>query len=94
LTQLVWSSTFTRSLKRLLRRNPQLRKSIEQTLQQLSKEPFHSSLRTHKLKGELSDKWACSIDYSNRILFKFVKNSDSSEEEILLLTLGSHDEVY
>ncbi len=94
MTQLVWSSTFTRNLKRLLRRNPKLRISIEQTLQQLAEEPFHPSLRTHKLKGELSDKWACSIDYRNRILFKFVKNSDSGEEEILLLTLGSHDEVY
>lgn len=29
LTQLVWSPIFTRSLKRLLRRNPQLRVSIE-----------------------------------------------------------------
>jgi mRNA-degrading endonuclease YafQ of YafQ-DinJ toxin-antitoxin module len=78
----------------LLRRNPQLRTSIEQTLQQLAEEPLHPSLRTHKLKGELSDKWSCSIDYSNRILFKFVKNPDTGEEEILLLTLGSHDEVY
>jgi addiction module RelE/StbE family toxin len=94
LRQLVWSPTFTRSLKRLLRRNPQLRVSIEKTLQQLAEEPFYPSLRTHKLKGELSDKWACSIDYSNRILFKFVKNPDTEKEEILLLALGSHDEVY
>ncbi|MGL5873536.1 MAG: type II toxin-antitoxin system RelE/ParE family toxin [Xenococcaceae cyanobacterium] len=94
MTQLVWSPTFTRNLKRLLRQNPQLRTSVEKTLQQLAKEPFHPSLRTHKLKGELSDRWACSIDYSNRILFEFVKNSISGEEEIFLLTLGSHDEVY
>ncbi|MGL5804085.1 MAG: type II toxin-antitoxin system RelE/ParE family toxin [Xenococcaceae cyanobacterium] len=94
MTQLVWSPTFTRNLKRLLRQNPQLRTSVEKTLQQLAKEPFHPSLRTHKLKGELSNKWACSIDYSNRILFEFVKNSISGEEEIFLLTLGSHDEVY
>ncbi len=32
--------------------------------------------------------------YSNRILFKFVINEETQEEEILLLTLGSHDKVY
>jgi addiction module RelE/StbE family toxin len=94
LRQIVWSSGFSRTLKRLIRQKPQLRLTIEQTLQQLAEDPFHPSLRTHKLKGELSDKWACSIDYSNRILFKFVENLDSGEEEILLLTVGSHDEVY
>jgi mRNA-degrading endonuclease YafQ of YafQ-DinJ toxin-antitoxin module len=92
--QLVWSSSFSRELKRLIRRNPQLRRPIEQTLEQLSTDPFHPSLRTHKLKGDLAEKWACSIDYSNRIVFRFVRNPDSNEEEILLLALGSHDEVY
>ncbi|WNZ23150.1 type II toxin-antitoxin system mRNA interferase toxin, RelE/StbE family [Leptolyngbya sp. NK1-12] len=92
--QLVWSSSFSRELKRLVRRNPQLRQPIEQTLEQLSTDPFHPSLQTHKLKGDLAEKWACSIDYSNRIVFRFVENSDSGEEEILLLALGSHDEVY
>jgi mRNA-degrading endonuclease YafQ of YafQ-DinJ toxin-antitoxin module len=46
------------------------------------------------LKGELSGVWACTVDYDNRILFEFVKNSDADEEEIFLLTLGSHDEGY
>ena len=67
---------------------------VEQTIQQLAEESFTLTLRTHKLKGDLSDKWSCSIDYSNRIVFKFVQNSDTDEEEILLLTLGSHDDVY
>lgn len=92
--QLVWNPGFSRELKRLIRRSPTLRKSIEQTLQKLSEDPFHPSLRTHKLKGDLAGRWACSIDFSNRIVFKFVQNTDSNEEEILLLTLGSHDEVY
>ena len=91
---LIWSSGFTRVLKRLVRQNPQFRYIVEQTLQQLSEDPYAPTLRTHKLKGDLSDKWSCSIDYSNRIVFKFVQNPDTDEEEILLLTLGSHDDVY
>lgn len=92
--RLVWSSKFIRELKRLSRRNPQLRPAIEQKLQLLAEEPFHPSLGTHKLKGDLSGIWSCSIDYSNRILFEFVQNSESNEEEILLHTVGSHDDVY
>jgi len=94
LKNLVWSSAFIRTFKRLVRQNPQLRSVIEQTLQQLAEDPFNPSLRSHKLKGDLADRWSCSIDYSNRILFKFVTNPDSNKEEILLLTLGSHDDVY
>jgi addiction module RelE/StbE family toxin len=91
---LLWTETFTRKFKRLVRQNPQLRILIEQRLQQLSENPFQPSLRTHKLKGELSGIWSCSIDYSYRILFKFAKEQGGEEDDILLLTLGSHDEVY
>ena len=91
---LVWSPSFVRAFKRLVKNNPELRPQIEQILQQLTEDPFQSSLRSHKLKGDLSGKWSCSIDYSNRILFKFITNPDSGEEEIFMLTLGSHDDVY
>jgi len=44
--------------------------------------------------GQLAGAWACTVDYNKRILFEFVQNPDSGEEEILLLTMGTHDEVY
>ena len=91
---LVWSASFTRVLKRATRRQPELRTRVRSTLEQLSQDPFHPTLHTHKLKGELAGAWACTVDYDNRILFEFVHNPQSHEEEILLLTLGSHDEVY
>lgn len=92
--QLVWTSAFSRAFKRLVRQNPQLRPQIEQTLEKLLADPFHPSLKTHKLKGDLEGRWSCSIDHSNRIIFRFETNPNSSEEEIFLLVLGSHDEVY
>ena len=33
---------------------------------------FNPKLKTHKLKGDLEGLWAFSIDYSYRILFRFV----------------------
>ncbi|NJL65526.1 MAG: type II toxin-antitoxin system mRNA interferase toxin, RelE/StbE family [Methylacidiphilales bacterium] len=91
---LVWSAGFVRKFKRLVKKNQQLRIQIEKTLELLAEDPFNSSLRTHKLKGDLDGVWSCSIDYDNRILFEFIVNPDSGDEEIFLLTLGSHDEVY
>ncbi len=91
---LVWSAGFVRKFKRLTKKNPQLRSQIEKTLQLLAENTFDSTLHTHKLKGDLDGVWSSSIDYDNRILFEFVENTDSGEEEILLLTLGSHDDVY
>jgi len=89
-----WTPKSLRSFKRLIRKNPNLRPSIKQTLLQLAQDPFDSSLRTHKLKGELANVWSCSIDYKHRILFEFVENPQDNQEAILLLNLGTHDEVY
>jgi len=91
---LVWSSSFVRALKRRIRRQPSLRDKVERTLRQLAQDPFHPSLRSHKLKGQLSGAWACSVGYDVRILFEFAQNPESGKEEVLLLTIGSHDEVY
>jgi len=91
---LVWTRTFVRASQRTLRQHPELRAKIEKTLKQLAEDPFHPSLRSHKLKGELEGVWACAVSYKHRILFEFVQNPETGEEEILLLTIGTHEEVY
>ena len=63
-----WTPKSIRAFKRLIRKNPQLRPLIEKALRQLMEDPFHPSLRTHKLIGDLSDIWSCSVDYSYRLL--------------------------
>ena len=83
-----------RALKRTVRRRPDLRERIERALQQLAADRFQRTLHSHKLKEQLAGAWACTVDYENRILLEFVRNPETGEEEILLLTLGSHDEVY
>jgi addiction module RelE/StbE family toxin len=91
---LIWSSGFSRSLRRKVRQNSLLRQSVETTIRQLAQDPFHPSLHSHKLKGDLAGVWACTIDYDNRILFEFVQNLGAEEDAIHLLALGTHDEVY
>jgi addiction module RelE/StbE family toxin len=75
-----------------MRRNPQLSKSVKETLELLESDVFHPHLRTHKLKGNLKDCWSCSVVYDVRIVFEIIK--EENEDAILLLTIGTHDEVY
>jgi mRNA-degrading endonuclease YafQ of YafQ-DinJ toxin-antitoxin module len=89
-----WTPKSIRAFKRLVQRNPQLRLSIEQTLLQMAADIYHPSLKTHKLMGNLEDVWSCSIDYSHRILFEFLPDPETDEMAILLLNVGSHDDVY
>jgi mRNA interferase YafQ len=90
--KLVLTKTFARDAKRLLRRNPQLSKSVKETLQLLESDIFHPYLKTHKLKGSLKDCWSCSVAYDVRIVFEIIKQSN--EDAILLQTIGTHDEIY
>jgi len=91
---LIWSNAFIRSFKRRIRRRPDLDNDIAETLRLLVVNPFVPQLETHKLKGKLSGSWACSAGYDLRIVFDFVKAEKGSEDDILLLTIGTHDEVY
>lgn len=92
--QLVWSSTFRRALRRTLRRRPHLRPDIEDSLRLLQEDTFAPRLATHKLKGRLQGVWACSAAYDLRILFEFVPGSEGEEDDLFLLEIGSHEEVY
>ncbi len=60
----------------------------------LAENPFLPELVTHKLKGTLAESWACRVGYDMRIIFDFVKSEDQAENDILLLEIGTHDEVY
>lgn len=47
--------------------------------------PFHPSLRLHKLKGKLEGLWSLSIDRKYRIIFKPLENG-----VLLFVSVGMH----
>jgi mRNA interferase YafQ len=77
-----------------MRKRPDLDNDIAEALRLLVVNPFAPQLETHKLKGKLSGSWACSAGYDLRIVFDFVKSGKDSTDDILLLAIGTHDEVY
>ncbi len=92
--KLIWGKSFVRAFKRYSRRHPDLIKDVEKTLRLLVEDPFAPPLETHKLKGKLSGSWACKVGYDFRIIFDFVKKEGVEESDILLLEMGTHEEVY
>jgi mRNA interferase YafQ len=92
--QVVWSRGFTRSFKKVTKRNPQLRDRIAEVLMLLAEDPFTPSLKSHKLMGNLEGLWSCPVAYDCRIVFEFSEEGDVLEIFILLVNVGTHDKVY
>jgi mRNA-degrading endonuclease YafQ of YafQ-DinJ toxin-antitoxin module len=88
--QLVWTNTFSRTARKFLKKNPDLRGEFEHTLHQLETDPNHPKLRLHPLKGSLTGKHSVSLTYSHRIVLILALN----EGEIVLLDIGTHDHTY
>lgn len=88
--ELVWTPRFARQLRKFQRAHPELRQRIAQTLRDLEQDPLQPHLRLHPLHGELSGLHAVSVTYSFRIILTL----KVTEREIILLDVGSHDDVY
>lgn len=82
--KLVIHKSFQKAFQRLIKKNSPLEKKILAILDILENDPFTPSLKSHKLKGNLSDYWSCF----------FSQDENSEETLIILVDIGSHDEVY
>lgn len=79
------SSRFLRKAKKLREPGASL---LRAALRRFVADPQDPLLRTHKLKGDLSDYWSFSVDDDLRVLFRW------DGPDVFLVNLGSHDEVY
>lgn len=87
---LVTTASFERRARKFLNKHPDLRARLVDTLGQLAADPFEPSLRLHALGGKLQGMQAVSLTHSYRITLIV----QITAHEILLLDIGSHDEVY
>lgn len=79
------SSRFLRRAKKLREPGASL---LRAALRRFAADPQDPLLRTHKLKGDLADYWSFSVDDDLRVLFR------RDGEDVFLVNLGSHDQVY
>ncbi len=94
MSRLVVSRKFKRVFQKFVRRNPDLQTRIEETITAMENDIFAANLGTHKLDGKLSGLLSCSCGYDCRIVFSLQTDDESGEQVVLLLTVGTHDDVY
>ncbi|MEQ1794045.1 MAG: type II toxin-antitoxin system YafQ family toxin [Nitrospira sp.] len=87
---LATTSNFDRRAAKFARTHPELKKQLAKILRSLEANPFHPHLRLHALKGELDGLHAVSLTHSHRITLTL----RVTKKEIVLLDIGTHDEVY
>ena len=88
--QLIFPDSYLKRAQKFIRKHPELVKQYEKALLLLELNPYHPSLRLHQLQGRLSGLSSVSINMSYRLIIEF----KITETEIILLNIGSHEQVY
>jgi addiction module RelE/StbE family toxin len=81
---------YSKKERKFFKSHPELINKYAQILKGLQDNPFNPGLKTHKLKGKLSDFHACSLTYEYRIICIIIVQ----DEQITLVDIGTHDDVY
>jgi len=85
---------YRRAYARFVGRDKRRRQCIEETIDTLLKNPYEPHLKTHALKGALAGMLSCSCGYDCRLIFRLRDDPGTNSEVIILLDVGTHDEVY
>ncbi|MGB4959312.1 MAG: type II toxin-antitoxin system mRNA interferase toxin, RelE/StbE family [Saprospiraceae bacterium] len=88
--KIVTTSNYEKKLTLFKAKHPTLRDKYVKTIKLLEVNPSHPSLRLHKLKGNLSDLHAISLNMKYRILLYFIIKDD----QVVLIDIGDHNELY
>ena len=87
---LIYPDSYIRRAKKFLRKHPEIHNQYRKTLELLELDPYHPSLRLHSLEGRLKGLSSVSINMSYRIVLEL----EIQDEEIILINVGTHDQVY
>lgn len=88
--EIIITKSYEKKVINFLKLHPTILNKYKKTLLQLSIDPFHPALRTHKLIGNLSALYSVSINMQYRILMYFIIEND----KIILIDIGDHDHLY
>lgn len=90
MAEILYTDSYLKRAKKFIKKHPDLVSQYEKTLKLLEINPYHPSLRLHKLRGKLSELYAVSINISYRVTIIFLIEDD----RIIPVDIGRHDEVY
>jgi len=88
--EILYTDSYLKRAKKFIKKHSNLISQYEKTLKLLEINPYHPSLKLHRLRGTLSELYSVSINISYRITIFFIIQDD----KIIPIDIGSHDEVY
>jgi mRNA-degrading endonuclease YafQ of YafQ-DinJ toxin-antitoxin module len=90
MAEAIISDKYQKRAIKFLKLYPTLVKKYKKTLLQLKFNPYHPSLRLHKLKGNFQEYYSVSINMQYRIMIDFIIQDD----KVILIEIGNHDFFY
>lgn len=87
---ILFTESYQKKAKKFLDKHPEITNQYVKALKLLSINVDHPSLRLHKLSGRFTGLSSISINLSYRIIIHFIIKNN----QIVLIDVGSHDEVY
>jgi mRNA-degrading endonuclease YafQ of YafQ-DinJ toxin-antitoxin module len=88
--RIIYTESYLKRAAKFIKRHPEILPQYEKTLKLLELNPSHPSLRLHRLGGPLRELHSVSINISYRITLEFLLEDGM----IVLVSVGSHDDVY
>lgn len=88
--EIIYSGPYIKKEEKFLKKHPDIAGQYEKTLKLLKLDPYHPSLRLHKLTGKLNELYSVSINIAYRISIDFI----IQDEKIIPVDIGTHEEVY
>ncbi|HNZ27511.1 MAG TPA: type II toxin-antitoxin system RelE/ParE family toxin [Spirochaetota bacterium] len=88
--KILFTETYNKKAANFIKKHKSLLKQYEKTLKLMEIDPFHPSLRLHKLEGKFQEVYSVSINISYRITIEFI----IKENIIIPLDVGTHSEIY
>ena len=84
------TEAYSKKLIKFLKKHKDITPKYKKVIRLLEADPFHPSLRLHKLSGKLDMLYSVSIDMQYRISIEFYVEN----KKIIPIYIGTHDEVY
>ena len=88
--KIVRTDEYFKKLKKFIKKHPDVLERYIKTIELIEIDPYHPSLRLHKLQGKLNIYYSVSINMKYRVVIDFM----IQDNKIIPIDIGTHNEVY
>lgn len=83
--EIYYTNKFSKVVHKISKSNPALFNEIFEKIEEFKDPKNHKRLKVHKLNGDFKKFYSFSVDYKNRIVFKYL-----NKQTAILMIFGDH----